>query len=88
MIKTWLKKSMWITTLVVALVIMLSDSCSLVTYARENAAAGNLVSVSTVQPRSAIIEYRYKVVNGDVYRRLYNYTEQCWIGSWELFIDA
>lgn len=34
--------------------------------------------------RSAIIDWRYKAVDGRLYRRQYNYTEQCWIGEWEL----
>lgn len=32
----------------------------------------------------AIIDWRYKVEDGKLYRRQYNYTEQCWIGEWEL----
>ena len=29
------------------------------------------------------ITYRYKSINGHVYRRLYNYTTQEWVGEWE-----
>lgn len=36
-----------------------------------------------IEPRS-IIEWRYKVENGILYRRKYNYTEECWIGDWEV----
>lgn len=36
-----------------------------------------------IMPFSDIIEYRYKFEGTKVYRRLYNYTEQCWIGEWE-----
>ena len=29
------------------------------------------------------IGWRYKVINGDLYRRKYNYTTHTWIGKWE-----
>ncbi|WP_394525938.1 hypothetical protein [Lacrimispora sp. JR3] len=31
-----------------------------------------------------IIGWRYKSVNGKVYRRQYNYSREKWIGEWEL----
>lgn len=34
-------------------------------------------------PMSPIIAYRYKVENGGLWRRLYNYTLNIWIGEWE-----
>ena len=34
--------------------------------------------------RSPIIEYRYKIIDGELYRRLYNYSDGYWIGDWEL----
>ena len=34
-----------------------------------------------IEPRS-IIEWRYKLVDGVLYRRKYNYTEECW--GWRL----
>lgn len=43
-----------------------------------------IVTAQSATPRSAIIDWRYKGVNGRLYRRQYNYTEQCWIGEWEL----
>lgn len=30
------------------------------------------------------ITWRYKSENGNVYRRLYNYTTREWVGDWEL----
>jgi len=36
-----------------------------------------------VTPRSDVIEYRYKEVYGLLYRRLFNYTRDCWVGNWE-----
>lgn len=33
----------------------------------------------------SIIGWRYKMIDGQLYRRQYNYTEECWIGEWEPF---
>lgn len=38
----------------------------------------------TNQLRAEIIEWRYKVINNKLYKRLYNYTRQEWVGSWKL----
>ena len=35
-----------------------------------------------IEARADIIEWRYKLENGRVYKRLYNYTKQKWIGDW------
>ena len=36
----------------------------------------------TIEARADIIEWRYKLKNGRVYKRRYNYTKQKWIGDW------
>ena len=36
-----------------------------------------------VSTRKDIIKWRYKTINGYLYRRKYNYTKQVWIGHWE-----
>ena len=36
-----------------------------------------------VNPKSDIIEWRYKIMNGHLYRRKYNYSKHVWIGHWE-----
>lgn len=41
-------------------------------------------SSSTVSPLSDIIKWRYKAVNGKLYKRLYNYSKGKWIGDWIL----
>ena len=41
----------------------------------------------TVAPCSDIIRYRFKEENGKLYRRLYNYTMDCWVGEWEYVAD-
>ncbi|MBU5255780.1 hypothetical protein [Tissierella praeacuta] len=43
----------------------------------------NLQSNHLITPFSDIIDWRYKSVNGKVYRRQYNYSKGKWIGEWE-----
>lgn len=40
------------------------------------------VSSADVQPMSDDIRWRYKEVNGNWFKRLYNYTTHTWIGNW------
>lgn len=43
----------------------------------------------TVQPKSDIIKYRYKEYpDGSLYKRLYNYTKDMWVGDWIKIRDA
>lgn len=37
-----------------------------------------------VEPRTNIIDWRFKVIDGHLYKRLYNYSTQEWIGDWIL----
>ena len=39
---------------------------------------------SIISPLADILEWRYKVDNGKLYKRLYNATEDTWIGQWIL----
>lgn len=40
-------------------------------------------STQGIEPRKDDIRYRYKVFeDGYLYKRLYNYTEQKWVGDW------
>lgn len=41
-------------------------------------------SQSSVTPFADIIDWRYKVENNKMYKRLYNYTQQVWVGEWIL----
>ncbi len=36
-----------------------------------------------ISPCADIIGWRFKEENGNVYRRLYNYSTASWIGDWE-----
>lgn len=42
----------------------------------------------TEEPQRDIIEWRWKIENGNVYRRLYNYTYNYWIGEWQYVCPA
>lgn len=39
----------------------------------------------TVMPLSDRIIWRYKTINGVLYKRLYNVTKQQWVGNWIKF---
>lgn len=39
-------------------------------------------SKTTITPYSDNIQWRYKSINGVLYKRLYNYTRKQWIGEW------
>ncbi len=41
-------------------------------------------STSTVQPKSDTIGWKYKEIDGKLYKRLYNFTTSKWIGDWIL----
>ena len=38
--------------------------------------------ISDIQPRTDITQWRYKVENGNLYKRLYNYTRNRWETDW------
>mgnify|MGYP001017625028 CR=1 FL=1 len=40
-------------------------------------------SDTVIIPYADIIDWRYKLVDGKLYKRLYNYSKQEWIGEWE-----
>lgn len=67
-----------------AILVSMVGTCNMVTYASEGFGTENL-SDEGIMPYSDIIEWRYKVINGDVYRRQYNYTQEYWIGEWEFY---
>ncbi|MDK2808583.1 MAG: hypothetical protein PWP24_1319 [Clostridiales bacterium] len=66
-------------------------------YAQANPADIPYLATNTVQsdtvsktgeyiavPFADITGWRYKAINGEMYRRQYNYSKQEWIGEWEL----
>lgn len=44
----------------------------------------SVISDSSSDARSENIGWKYKVENGKLYKRLYNYTNRTWIGDWIL----
>lgn len=54
-------------------------TCPLASLPVQAAAPGN----EEVRPYSDIIQYRYKIENAKLYRRLYNYSTNTWLGQWE-----
>ncbi len=42
----------------------------------------NIPSSSLTAPQSDNIQWKYKMINGVLYKRQYNYTTNKWIGSW------
>ena len=40
-------------------------------------------SENDIQQRAEILGWRYKIVDGKLYKRLFNYTSQQWVGSWK-----
>ena len=38
---------------------------------------------NTAETQHEIIEWRWKGVDGIIYRRLYNYSINAWVGEWE-----
>ena len=63
---------------------MIAGTCNINSYALEVEVVEDtdVLSESGVA-RSPIIEYRYKIIDGELYRRLFNYSDECWIGEWE-----
>ncbi|HIV23538.1 MAG TPA: hypothetical protein IAC80_06325 [Candidatus Merdiplasma excrementigallinarum] len=74
---------MWkrITITLCALTILSSISMSAPVVATQLEASGQNFS-ETVQPRTDIKEWLYKVMNGNLYKRLYNYSTGRWETDW------
>ena len=87
MIRKFLKKTVLVGFSTLTVLGTLAGTTSMVAYASEQPVA-LLAEENDIVPHSDIIEYRYKVINGDLYRRLYNYTQEYWIGEWELLHKA
>lgn len=68
-----------------SLAVVMAFSLNITSYASEVVVIDEEGSEDEIQPRQAIIDWRFKIEDGKLYRRLYNYTEQCWVGEWELF---
>lgn len=68
----------------IALSLMLVNDCSIKSYANEVITTEEGENDGGGIEARSIIQWRYKVIDGVLYRRKYNYTEECWIGDWEV----
>lgn len=50
----------------------------------EAAESVSVAAETQIEPRADVMVWRYKAVDGKIYRRLYNSTKQEWAGEWEL----
>ena len=96
MIKKALRKNIILGALALVVPFMIAGTCNINSYAlevevvedTEEAVDYTVVEDTDVLSesgvaRSPIIEYRYKIIDGELYRRLFNYSDECWIGEWE-----
>lgn len=52
-------------------------------YANQNLPVAKKTSQnSTISPQSGYINWRYQYINGVLYKRLYNYSTNKWVGNW------
>lgn len=49
-----------------------------------NVSQAFVIEADAAETRAYIIEWRYKVIDGHLYKRLYNATTEEWIGDWIL----
>lgn len=84
MIKKIIKKNILLGISAFALSFMVASTCSVTSQACELVVLEENTSSENNVARSPIIEYRYKVIDGVLYRRLYNYSDEYWIGEWEV----
>lgn len=52
--------------------------------AQTNASVVSPTEYTQISPRKDELEWRFKVVDGKLYRRIYNLTSQKWVGEWEV----
>lgn len=67
--------------IIVTLLLLSSLCCTLQiqTFATPATISENIESVT---PLADIYEWRYKMINGKLYKRLYNRTQEKWVGPW------
>ncbi len=80
-----LKRNFLVGISSISLATMLAFSFNVTSQACEVMPFEEVAESEGIQPRSPIIEWRFKIEDGKLYRRLYNYTDQCWVGEWELY---
>lgn len=71
-----------ICMLLAALSLTLSLPFSMNVQASDTVKGDISATSSEISPRAYDYGWKYKVVNGVLYKRLYNYTLGVWIGNW------
>lgn len=84
MIKKGLKRNILSAVSVASLSFMLVSAWEMPVHASEVPVGIAASEEGGIAPQSDMIEWRYKDINGVLYRRLFNYSEQCWVGEWEV----
>ena len=86
MIRKSLKKNILLMASAMVIPFMIAGTCSINSQAceMEIVEVDKEAFVERGVERSPIIEYRYKIIDGELYRRLYNYSDGYWIGDWEI----
>lgn len=83
MIRKSLKKNILLAVSAIVIPFMTVSTCSITANACEVEIAEEDTVTEDGVARSPIIEPRYKMIDGVLYWRLYNYSDGCWIGDWE-----
>lgn len=76
------RKSMKLVILMAAVMAFVQPQACMITHASEADVA--YTSGKEYVTRSDIIVWRYKIIDGKLYKRQYNTTKGIWIGEWTL----
>ena len=60
----------------------LLSTFTLSTFAQSNTKNNTTVDINSIEPRSDILEWVFKTINGKQYRRLWNATQARWVTDW------
>ncbi len=77
-------------TACLTLMVFACPATSLTVNAASNVQDDSIVTLSDdygIMPLKDDIQYRYKIENGKMYKRLYNYTIGVWVGDWIYVCD-
>ena len=78
----WLKKGLILTA-----VALTWATCSLPATVACDAQAQAAASADAIAPHADILEWRVKIENGKLYKRLYNTSTMEWVGDWIYVCD-
>lgn len=77
-----MKKRVWMSIVLIAML-----QCSTIAYANANINSENVTATESnqVSPRAEVQEWKWRVSNGKLQKRLWSVTYGHWVGNW---IDA